>query len=735
LDVLVEARGTDARHAVRMAVGKLYDYRRFEATSPGLAVLLPREAVAAVPSLLGDLDIGCVRSRGERMQGTQLTAAPQPDGLRRAAPWGRRGRSQQVRAPLWRPHVDASRPKGDWREWKPGGDRVADPPDAQKSPFCGVAALGGNDFPRIVTPSRHTRRVWSARGDEGTVMLTQLYCFNFRSLQQLELQLDPLTCLVGPNGSGKSAVLDAIDLVLGQRWPTLGSIDVPYDFTNFEVQDSALAIRVDFDPPFIYTDAGPSSREVTGVKYTVKTYERAGKHGDVGDLRDNFEPIGSDGKRPMEFTEKLKKGHKSPMRPMYRVTNDMRDHARVLKIDSRRDVLSHLPGRRYSALRQLLEPARKEFDTGAGGAKEEFKERFDRAMDALRTPQVKEIEETIQTTARQMLGFLGTPTLRGFQTYFSIADPANPFNSLRISCREGELALPAERMGLGIQSAIVVGVFEAIRRLGANVMAVLLEEPETYLHPQAQRYFHRLLIDITEESETQVIYTTHSPIFADMTRFESVRLMRRTVGQSSTVSQVDRDSDRQFLEGHRTNQKLDLHFDQAGSEALFADRVLLVEGQADRIAIRHVALTLNVDLDAENISVVDCGGKSAIPFFATACRALDIPFAVLHDVDVIEPDDPGVLSDKQKQSNRQEADLNQRIADAVADAAPVFKMDPSLESVLGIGANARDKPRRVLEELEQRSLEHFPRDLVEATRAVIPDEVLDVRAQQVESKG
>lgn len=558
-------------------------------------------------------------------------------------------------------------------------------------------------------------------------MLTRLHCFNFRSLQQFELQLDPLTCLVGPNGSGKSAVLDAIDLVLGQRWPTLGSIDVPYDFTDFQVHDSALAIRIDFDPPFIYTDAGASPREVTGVKYTVKPYERAGKHGDVGDLRDNFEPVGPDGKPPMEFTEKLKKGQKAPMRPMYRVTNDMRDHARVLKVDSRRDVLSHLPGRRYSALRQLLEPARKEFDTGAGGAKESFKERFDRAMDALRTPHVQEIEETIQTTTQQMLGFLGTPTLKDLEIYFSIADPANPFNSLRISCREGEVALPAERMGLGIQSAIVVGIFEAIRRLGANVMAVLIEEPEMYLHPQAQRYFHRLLIDITEESETQVIYTTHSPIFADMTRFESIRLMRRSVSKPSTVSQVDRESDRQFLDEHRRNQKLDVHFDQAGSEALFADRVLLVEGQADRVAVRHVALTVNVDLDAENLSVVDCGGKSSIPFFATACRALEIPFAVLHDVDIFEPEDPAALSDKQKQSNRQEAKLNQRIADAVGGAAPIFQMDPSLESVLGIGANARDKPRRVLEELEQRGLESFPGGLVEATRALIPDEVLDVK--------
>jgi hypothetical protein len=77
LNVLVEAKGTDARHAVRMAIGQLYDYRRFEATSPGLAVLLPREPVADMRSLLGGLDIGCVWPRGDDFRDTvdgRLTA-------------------------------------------------------------------------------------------------------------------------------------------------------------------------------------------------------------------------------------------------------------------------------------------------------------------------------------------------------------------------------------------------------------------------------------------------------------------------------------------------------------------------------------------------------------------------------------------------------------------------------------------------------------------------------------
>jgi hypothetical protein len=59
-DVLVEAKASDARHAVRMAIGQLADYRRFEPTEPSLAVLLPKRPIPDLERLLRGLDIGLV---------------------------------------------------------------------------------------------------------------------------------------------------------------------------------------------------------------------------------------------------------------------------------------------------------------------------------------------------------------------------------------------------------------------------------------------------------------------------------------------------------------------------------------------------------------------------------------------------------------------------------------------------------------------------------------------------
>jgi predicted ATP-dependent endonuclease of OLD family len=52
-----------------------------------------------------------------------------------------------------------------------------------------------------------------------------------------------------------------------------------------------------------------------------------------------------------------------------------------------------------------------------------------------------------------------------------------------------------------------------------------------------------------------------------------------------------------------------------------------------------MAKHLPVDLDAENLSVIACGGKTAIPYHARLCRALGIPVCVLFDDDTLpEPD-------------------------------------------------------------------------------------------------
>jgi len=529
-------------------------------------------------------------------------------------------------------------------------------------------------------------------------MLTWLQVKNFRSLENVNLPIGSLTAIVGPNGVGKTAILRAIGLVLGDAWPSLRSFRIPQDFTNFDTARD-IEITVYFDPPYVHRDKLSNEHRVTALRLTCKPYKKSGKWGSAGDLHVDFDPLDEKGDIPIVAVGQPTKGLKTPFGPL-RIGTELRDYARVLFIDHRRSLAQHLPSVRGSILSRLLQPARKEWES-----QDDFNKAYEQAMDLLRTEKVKEIELTVAETTKRMLGFLGRSVAESVEIDFGFANPANPFNSLRLQYRESGLIVPGEELGLGIQSAMVVGIFEAFRQLGGDFGTIIIEEPEMYLHPQAQRYFYRLLCEMADNGQCQVIYSTHSPIFADVNRFESLRLVRRSPGQRTHVSLVTPDREAKLKEA-RDRFKLGGRFDTARNEVLFASCALLVEGYADRIAALIIAEKLGFDLDAEGVAVVECGGKAGIELIVRVCQALKIPFLVVHDEDVWPTDD---IADEEKrrrqeEDNEKEKAMNKRIQAAIEDDSLPFVFSPSLEAVLGISRNASDKPRRVAELLNSMNM-------------------------------
>lgn len=542
-------------------------------------------------------------------------------------------------------------------------------------------------------------------------MLTRLIVKNFRCLEEIDVPLGPLVSFVGPNGSGKTTILRAIELVLGDAWPSLRSFRIPQDFTNF---DSTLDIEiiVCFDPPYLHRDTVSNEHKITAIRLTCKPYKKSGKWGQVGDLHVDLDPLNEGGYVPNVAVGQPTKGQKTQFGPL-RVGMELRDNARVVFIDHRRSLAQHLPSVRGSILGRLLQPARKEFQY-----QDDFKIAYEQAMELLRTQQVKQIEQTVAETAKRMLGFLGRDLTESVNISFGFTDPANPFNSLRLQYSEAGLTVPGEELGLGIQSAMVVGIFEAFRQLGGDFGTIVIEEPEMYLHPQAQRYFYGLLCEMADKNMCQVIYSTHSPIFADVNRFETLRLVRKDLGKRTSVSYVNQE-DETALRSSRDNFKIGGKFDTARNEVLFAKRALLVEGYGDRIATLLLLEKLRFNPDAESIAVVDCGGKSGIELVARVCKALNIPFVVVHDEDIwpINDDANDELRRKQEEENEREKQINENLRKLIGNER-FFVISPSLENALGISRNASDKPRRVAEALNSLEIENVPDQLQPLLNAI-----------------
>ena len=66
---------------------------------------------------------------------------------------------------------------------------------------------------------------------------------------------------------------------------------------------------------------------------------------------------------------------------------------------------------------------------------------------------------------------------------------------------------------------------------------ILIEEPELYLTPPAQRHLHRLLRRLAARGRNQVMYSTHAPVFLGVDRLEELVLVRHDERTGTTLLQ------------------------------------------------------------------------------------------------------------------------------------------------------------------------------------------------------
>jgi energy-coupling factor transporter ATP-binding protein EcfA2 len=104
--------------------------------------------------------------------------------------------------------------------------------------------------------------------------------------------------------------------------------------------------------------------------------------------------------------------------------------------------------------------------------------------------------------------------------------------------------VPLDDWGSGTrnQTLILKSVFDAKRMADSTTVSdritpiVLIEEPESFLHPLAQAHFGSVLQDLSHELHIQVVATTHSPYLLSHQHTSGNILLARKVGSSNVPS-------------------------------------------------------------------------------------------------------------------------------------------------------------------------------------------------------
>lgn len=195
---------------------------------------------------------------------------------------------------------------------------------------------------------------------------------------------------------------------------------------------------------------------------------------------------------------------------------------------------------------------------------------------------------------------------------------------LGINLRDKNLEVPLDDWGAGTQNRthILMSILSASRIKQQHndknriTPIVIIEEPESFLHPSAQAEFGRLIRSLSRELEIQIIITTHSPYMLCQERPESnILLDRKPYRGRLKGTHVVKITDDKWMEPFSEILGLNDEAIEPWRDVVSAarDNAILVEGSIDKSYLEHIStLKINGFDIPEGVEIIAYGGKDAL---------------------------------------------------------------------------------------------------------------------------
>jgi len=523
------------------------------------------------------------------------------------------------------------------------------------------------------------------------VKIRKIQISNYRSLRNTSFYPEDILALVGRNNSGKSNVLGALELFFE------GSIRLVSDecFYNHNTQEP-IEIYITFENlsdweseqfrPWMAGDKLVVGREIlctdtdsyvintvgitqvpqpewlredqiTGEKITEwwsKKDELKVKALDFGARLGTTKPtVGKWKEAAKEFLEQ--QHDEIPWEEARR--ENPKGYPGVLKgalpefirIPAVRDISEEAKVAKTNPFGQLinsvLEKISKEQKEAILGQLKEIEKRLNRSENGERITEIKNIETRLSELMCELMDCdieieMAMPQLR------------EVFGAAKIYAHDG-VRTPIETKGHGMQRSMIFTIlrtyaeFAHIQKAGEKAeertTIFAIEEPELYLHPQSQRTLMSVFREIAGGGD-QVIYSTQSSLFLDISHFDQICIMRREKKGQTWESYPTQLSMSAMIEDVKARKGVDATqegiceqyshvFNPMINEGFFADVVVIVEGPSEQYSLPIYARALGYDLDRHNISVVHCGGKGQMDRLHRIFSRFKIPTYIWFDGD------------------------------------------------------------------------------------------------------
>lgn len=187
------------------------------------------------------------------------------------------------------------------------------------------------------------------------------------------------------------------------------------------------------------------------------------------------------------------------------------------------------------------------------------------------------------------------------------------------------------------------GILQLVALLAAihndEIGALLIDEPEISLHPQHQAFLleemERVAGDPLDPTRKIIVIATHSATLLPLRSISGLPALMFFNSVQSAPVQVPVDAD--ILKRTKLTA-LVARLSATHRFAMFAERVLLVEGPSDEIVAAQLARRLDLRLLARNAQILPVTGKGEFIEAAKLFRLIKKEVAILADLDALADD-------------------------------------------------------------------------------------------------
>ncbi|WP_350289587.1 AAA family ATPase [uncultured Croceitalea sp.] len=458
--------------------------------------------------------------------------------------------------------------------------------------------------------------------------LKKLIIKNFRSIghEGMEIDLDEIVVLVGPNNVGKSSILRAYELVmLGDNKAAMLTIE---DFPNRQTINHPI-----IELHTVVYDNSPGEKWIiddNGEKLVKEKWTWNSPN--VKPIR--FGWIASESRwATSEDKQKVPWGAAN-------VAKSKRPEPhRVSAFDSPNEQGKEI----VRLLKSYLTDKVKEFTADGEEETDEHKE-YKQLIESVKRLQNKIVEKSkneIEEIEKDLTELI-SKVFPGYSIKFD-AKPENEIDKAISWFKEQpDLLMGPEsgyqstidRQGSGARRTLLWTALRLISEHKAKEgkpHLLLIDEPEICLHPNATRAAREVLYDLPKAGNWQVMLTTHSPVFIDISKDNTTitRVQKSNDGRVSATT-IYRPDNANLTEDDKLNLKLMNVYDPYFAEFFFGGRTIVVEGDTEYSAFNYLK---SISDSLDDVHIIRARGKASIVTVIKILNQFGVNYSVLHDTD------------------------------------------------------------------------------------------------------